>query len=360
MAIRVLIVDDSALVRRILAMGLSMDPEIEVMGAAASATEAWAMMQASKPDVITLDVEMPATDGVTFLTRFMPVMPVPTVVISALTREAAPLTLQAMEAGAVDVIEKPAVGNGDGLPLIMGEICERVRQAAQARPRVRGARAAPPPRRTGLVPAQARTAAPPRHLIAIGSSTGGVQALHRILPMFAEDCPPIVIVQHMPAGFTRDFARRLDGSCAVRVIEAEDGSPLETGCAYVAPGGERHMIVQRNGHRGLRLALVEGEAVCFSRPSVDVMFRSVAAEAGRDTAAALLTGMGRDGAAGLLAIREAGGRTFAQDESSSVVYGMPLAAAELGAAQAILPLDDIPDRIIRSFGPVAAPRVARP
>ena len=359
MPIRVLIVDDSPLVRRILAMGFSMDPEIEVMGTAASATEAWAMMQASKPDVITLDVEMPATDGVTFLTRFMPVMPVPTVVLSALTGDAASLTLQAMEAGAVDVIEKPAIGTGEGLPLMMGEICERVRAAALARPRVRDMRAAIPPRPTGPMPDKTRTIAPPQHLIAIGSSTGGVQALHRILPMFPEDSPPIVIVQHMPAGFTRDFARRLDGNCAIRVSEAEDGCSLENGCAYIAPGGEQHMIVQRKTHRGLQLALIKGDPVCFSRPSVDVMFRSVAQVAGRETAAALLTGMGRDGAAGLLAINRAGGRTFAQDEASSVVYGMPLAAAELGAAQVILPLDDIPDRIIRSFGQVPAPRVAR-
>lgn len=349
--VRVLIIDDSALVRRLLSMGLSMDPGIEVMGAAASATEAWALMQASKPDVITLDVEMPATDGVTFLSRYMQVMPVPTVIISSLTSEAAPLTLQAMEAGAVDVIEKPSVGLGDGLAIFMREVCERVRMAAQARPVARRKVAA-----RGTPPTAPKAACPPPsqlRLVVLGSSTGGVQALARILPMFPPDGPPIVIVQHMPAGFTGAFARRLDGSCGLHIREAADGDELQPGTAYIAPGGVQHLTLRRLGRQGWRAQLVESDPVCFSRPSVDVLFQSVARDGAFDVAAAVLTGMGRDGAAGLLALRNAGARTFAQDEATSVVFGMPFAAADLGAAQEIVALDDIPDRIIRSFRPVA-------
>lgn len=345
--VRVLIIDDSAMVRQVLSMGLAADPLISVMGAASNAEQAWQMMQAERPDVITLDVEMPGMDGVSFLRRYIPQMPVPTVVISALTHESAPVTLQAMEAGAVDVIEKPALGVGEGLPAIMRDVCARVRAAASARPtpgRLRPVR----PRAAALAAALGELRMAAGSLIAIGASTGGVQALGRILPMFPAESPGIVIVQHMPTGFTGAFAKRLNADCAMEVIEARDGDEVRPGRILLAPGGDRHMEVQR-GPTGWRVTMTEGAPVCFSRPSVDVLFRSVARHAGRDCAAALLTGMGKDGAAGMLAIRAAGGRTIAQDEASCVVYGMPLAAVELGAAETVLPLDEIPDRLIRSL-----------
>lgn len=354
--VRVLIVDDSAMVRRVLMMGLSSDPEIEVIGSASNATQAWDMMQAQRPDVITLDVEMPATDGVTFLSRYMQVMPIPTVMISALTSESAPVTLQAMEAGAVDVIEKPSLGV-EGMSGMMRDICERVRAAASARPVLRRARVrqAPPV----APPPQYDERAAHGTLMAIGSSTGGVQALSRILPMFPVASPPILIVQHMPEGFTGAFARRLDAVCNMSVCEARDGEEVRFGTVYIAPGGQRHMTVRREGASSWSILLEPGDPVSYSRPSVDVLFASVAQQAGRKAIAALLTGMGRDGARGMLAIRQAGGTTFAQDEATSVVYGMPFAAVELGAAKETLPLDDIPDRMLRCIT-VSQARAARP
>lgn len=352
--IRVLIVDDSAMVRKVLSMGLSADPAIEVVGTASNADLAWRMMQLQRPDVVTMDLEMPGTDGLTFLQTYLPKLPVPTVVISSLTREGTDITLRAMEAGAVDVLPKPSLGLGDGLPSIMPEVCARVRAAATARV-VIGRRP-----RGGLpaVPARPLPAGGDRTgLILLGSSTGGVQALTRILPMFPADCPPVLIVQHMPEGFTGPFASRLDAVSAITVREAQDGDAVLPGQALVAPGGRMHMVLARKG-RGLRVQLVAGDPVAFSRPSVDVLFESAARLAGAQTTAALLTGMGRDGAAGLLAIRNAGGRTLAQDEATSVVYGMPMAAAELGAAEAILPLTSIPARLLQML-PATPPQPAR-
>lgn len=338
--IRVLIVDDSAMVRKVLTMGLSADPAIEVVATASNADIAWKMIQLHRPDVVTLDVEMPGTDGLTFLRTFLPKIPVPTVMISSHTQEGAEITMRAMEAGAVDVLSKPTIGLADGLPSIMPEVSARVRAAASARV-VIGRRLPRPPRLSVPSPTGAKSG-----LIAIGSSTGGVQALSRILPQFPKDTPPILIVQHMPEGFTGPFANRLDALCQMSVREARDGDTVEPGTVLVAPGGKEHMTVTR--HAGsYRIALRGGDPVCYSRPSVDVLFDSVARVAARGCAAALLTGMGRDGAQGLLAIRRAGGRTVAQDEATSVVYGMPMAAAEIGAAEAILPLDDIAARLLQ-------------
>lgn len=338
--IRVLVVDDSAMVRKVLTLGLSADPGIEVVGTASNADTAWKMMQLHRPDVVTLDVEMPGTDGLTFLRSFLPKLPIPTVMISSHTQQGAEVTVRAMEAGAVDVLPKPSLGLADGLPSIMPEVSARVRAAASARV-VIGRRV---PR--SVTPLVSPRSGPPSGLIVIGSSTGGVQALSHILPQFPADGPPILIVQHMPEGFTGPFANRLNALCAMSVREARDGDPVEPGTVLVAPGGKEHMAVVRHG-RGLRVTIQPGDPVCFSRPSVDVLFDSVARIAARGCAAALLTGMGRDGANGLLAIRKAGGRTVAQDEATSVVYGMPMAAAEIGAAEAILPLDDIPARLLQ-------------
>ncbi len=343
--VRVLIVDDSAMVRKILTMGLSSDRFIEVVGAASNPDTAWKMIQDLRPDVITLDVEMPDMDGISFLRAFLPKARVPTVMISAHTRDGAQTSIDAMEAGAVDIIPKPALaGLANGLPAMMADICARVRAAADAHVILGRTRPAIP---RGPVPVEPRPKGRSNsaEILALGSSTGGVQALGTILPMFPADCPPIVIVQHMPEAFTGPFATRLDGTCTVTVREAQDGDLLEPGTVFIAPGGKRHMEIIAHG-RGYRIRLAEGPAVCFSRPSVDVLFNSVARLAGSNAAAAILTGMGRDGAAGLLAIRNAGGRTLAQDEETSVVYGMPMAAWENGAAEAALPLEDIPARML--------------
>jgi two-component system, chemotaxis family, protein-glutamate methylesterase/glutaminase len=340
--IKVLIVDDSAMVRRVLTTGLATDPQIEVVGAASSADAAWTLMQELRPDVVTLDIEMPGTDGLTFLKTYLKKLPIPTVVISSLTREGAQVTLRAMEAGAVDIVAKPTLGLGDGLPSIMSGLCARVRAAAKARVIVGGRK---PPQRTMVQPPPVPTGNPSLSVIALGASTGGVQALCRILPLFPADSPGVVVVQHMPEGFTSAFAQRLDSLCAMTVREAQDGDLVRNGLVLLAPGGSRHMGLVRRG-MGLCVILTAGEPVCFSRPSVDALFVSVARVVGPNAVAALLTGMGRDGANGLLAIRKAGGRTLTQDEATSVVYGMPMAANELGASEETLPLDAIPNRLL--------------
>lgn len=351
--VRVLVVDDSAMVRKVLSIGLSADPSIEVVGTASNADIAWQLIQLHKPDVITLDVEMPHLDGLTFLRTFLPKMPIPTVMISSLTREGAQISLRALEAGAVDVISKPSLGMaGDGLPTIMADVCARVRAAASAKVEIGRVvrRPAPTPASTPAGNAISRLMPGARDVttvLAIGSSTGGVQALSRILPQFPADAPAMVIVQHMPEGFTGPFAARIDGLCSVNVREARHGDLLEPGLVLIAPGGTRHMQLERHG-RGYSVSLIDGDPVSFSRPSVDVLFNSVAKIVGKHAVAAVLTGMGRDGANGLLAIRAAGGRTFAQDEATSVVYGMPMAAYEIGAAEAVLALDDVPARMLQA------------
>ncbi len=358
--VRVLIVDDSAMVRKVLTMGLSSDRFIQVVGAASNTETAWKLIQDLRPDVITLDVEMPEMDGITFLRSFLPKARIPTVMISAHTRDGAQTSMDAMEAGAVDVIPKPALGAGlaSGLPSMMVDICARVRAAADAHVVLGRARPAAPRRPDPAIPASPRILGG-AEILALGSSTGGVQALGTILPMFPSDCPPIVIVQHMPEAFTGPFAARLDTTCTVNVREAQDGDAVEAGTVLIAPGGKRHMELDRMG-RGYRIRLVEGPAVCFSRPSVDVLFNSVARLAGVNAVAAILTGMGRDGAAGLMAIRNAGGRTLSQDQESSVVYGMPMAAWENGASEAALPLEEIPARMLQMLGTRATRPDMRP
>jgi two-component system chemotaxis response regulator CheB len=330
--VRVLIVDDSAMMRKVLSMGLSADPGIEVVGMASDGEKALDMVESLDPDVITLDIEMPRIDGVTFLQGLMPKRPVPTVVISSVTSAGADITLRALEAGAVDVIAKPSLGAMSGASGVMADICQRVRAAALAKPIMGG-------QRVSQITLRARPR-PSNHIIVIGASTGGVQALATLLPMMPPDAPPIAIVQHMPEGFTNSFARRLDMACRIKVREAQDGDELAPGLALIAPGGNRHMLLAGQ-MPSLRVVLQEGPPVCFSTPSVDVLFDCAARRIGMNCAAALLTGMGKDGAEGMLAIRRAGGRTIAQDEASSVVWGMPGQAVAIGAAEQILPLSYI-------------------
>lgn len=339
--VRVLIVDDSALVRKILSGGMSRDPDIEVVGQAGDPYRARDLLVELKPDVITLDVEMPRMDGVTFLKNFMGVMPTPTIMISSLTQSGRRISLEAMEAGAVDIIAKPAIGLVDGLPVLLDDICRRVKAAARIDVSRFGGREQRP-----IAEVRALDETTDR-IIAIGASTGGVQALCRVIPAFPADSPGIAIVQHMPAGVTASFAERLNGLSKMRVKEASHGDRLTAGLVLIAPGGPRHMSIVRSGGE-YRVVLKEGPEVNFSRPAVDVLFNSVSAAGGRNVAAAVLTGMGRDGAAGLLAIRKAGGRTFAQDEATSVVFGMPKAAIEVGAAEVTAALDKMPGLLVRA------------
>lgn len=355
---RVLIVDDSAMVRKILSLGLSQDPEIEVIGTAADPRVAMQYLLKDRPDVITLDLEMPNMDGLTFLRGLMAKTPIPTVVISSQTQRSAQSTVDALAAGAVEVIAKPNVELGGGLNTMMDEIAERLKIAAQAyvgdvKPQSALTSAPRPVARTGLSSSRNAVAGTqadvnaPDWLIAIGASTGGVQALTHVLEALPADTPPIVIVQHMPEGFTASFARRLNQTCALTVQEAKQGDVLEKGLVLIAPGGPCHMRIQPHG-KGFAVDLIEGPEVCFSRPAVDVLFKSVAQHARGRVSSAILTGMGRDGAEGQLAIRLSGGRTVAQDEASCVVFGMPHAAAEMRAPEALVPLSEIPSWLLQS------------
>jgi len=346
--IKVLVVDDSALVRKILSDGLSKDPVIEVIGAAPDPYRARDILVVERPDVITLDVEMPKMDGVTFLRKYMAVYPTPTIMVSSLTSNGKRITIEALEAGAVDVVTKPEVGVADELPRMLETLREKVKAAASVRVRRRSE-----DHRVASVTVMHEVKALDEStdkVIAIGASTGGTEALARILPAFPPATPGIVVVQHMPAGFTASFASRLDSLCAMEVREAAGGERVRPGLILIAPGGERHMKIRRSGGQYL-VALESGDKVSGHRPSVDEMFSSVAGHAGKNAVAALLTGMGRDGAEGLLEIRKAGGRTVAQDEATSVVFGMPKAAWENGGAERLLSLEEIPAEIMAGFGP---------
>lgn len=351
--IRALVVDDSALVRSILRAGLSADPEIEVVATARDPYEARDFLVREKPDVMTLDVEMPRMDGVTFLKKFMAVLPTPTVVLSSLTARGTKLCVEALEAGAVDVVAKPTAGVAGGLDGMMEDLRRRVKAAARVRVVARAAEVTP-------VNEQALSESTDR-VIALGASTGGVAALTRILPAFPRGTPGIVLVQHMPAGFTRDFAARLSHLCAMSVREACDGDRVMLGQILVAPGGTRHLEVRRFGGE-YRIKLEEGPPVSGHVPSVDRFFSSVARYVGPNAIGCLLTGMGEDGARGLLQIRASGGRSFAQDEATSAVWGMPAAAAQLGAAEALVPLQGVPAALLGACAPRRSqrpPAVAR-
>ena len=340
--IKVLIVDDSAVARDLLERALSRDPDIEVVGKASDAFAARDKIVFLKPDVITLDVEMPRMDGIEFLKRLMAQFPIPTVVVSAVTAEGSRKALDALDAGAIEVVGKPSAMNPNALSDMIAELVEKVKAAAGADlskiKAVAAANAVTKVRPRSKLPAAA-AGARSRRLIAIGASTGGTTAIRRIVEAFPADTPPVVIVQHMPPVFTGMFAEALDKSSAMTVREAEDGMPLVHGLVLVAPG-DRHLRIAADGD-GWVARCSDGPKVSGHRPSVDVLFNSVAAVAGSDAVAALLTGMGRDGADGMLAILNAGGRCIAQDEASSVVWGMPREAWSAGAAEKLVPLDSI-------------------
>ncbi len=345
--VRVLIVDDSALVRNVLERALNQDPGIEVVGCARNPYEARDLLVRLRPDVMTLDIEMPRMDGISFLRKFMAVLPTPTVVLSSLAIAGSELAQRARDAGAVDVLQKPSQGVAQGLNSAMNELVARVKAAAKADVKKR-ARAGEPDHAQPSVLGQTTD-----KVIGIGASTGGVAALGRILPQFPAGAPGIVIVQHMPAGFTRDFAQRLDSQCAVRVAEARDGDRVLRGHVLVAPGGEEHCEVRRVGGE-YRVRLVKGPAVSGHVPSVDVLFASLAEWVGANAVGCLLTGMGSDGAHGLMSMRTRGASTFAQARETCAVWGMPAAADALGAAQRLVPLSDMVEALMRASGARAA------
>lgn len=326
---KVLIVDDSALIRRLMTEILSADPELEVVGTAPDPLVARDKIKQLRPDVLTLDVEMPRMDGLTFLENLMRLHPLPVLMVSSLTEAGADVTLQALELGAVDFVTKPKIDVSVGLNAYAELLREKVRALGRVRPRAATQSA---PQR--LVRRPYRTT---DQIIAIGASTGGTEAIRAVLERMPADAPAIVITQHIPAAFSAPFAARLDRSSAMAVCEASDGQQILPGHAYVAPG-DRHLLIERSGARYVS-RLSDGPPQNRHRPSVEAMFDSLATHAGRNVVATILTGMGEDGARGLLTLREAGARTFAQDEASSVVWGMPGAAFKLGACERVLPLD---------------------
>jgi two-component system chemotaxis response regulator CheB len=351
--IRVLVIDDSASVRQAMTAILTADPQIEVIAAAADPFAAARHMQTEVPDVITLDVEMPRMDGITFLRRLMAQCPVPVVMCSSLVEEGSDTLLQALEAGAVDVILKPRVGVADHLAEAHMLIRETVKGAARARVRAgRATRAAAPAAKLSadavLPPPTGRAMSKTTEMVVcIGASTGGTEALREVLEELPINSPGIVVVQHMPESFTRAFARRLDGLCQVDVKEAEDGDTVMRGRVLIAPGGLRHTMLERQGARYV-VAVREGPLVSRHRPSVDVLFRSAARNAGANAVGIIMTGMGDDGARGLLEMKQAGARTFAQDEATSIVFGMPKEAIARGAADKVVPLNRIARELLHA------------
>jgi two-component system, chemotaxis family, protein-glutamate methylesterase/glutaminase len=337
--IRVLIVDDSAIVRKILTDSLSGEPDIEVVGTAPDPFVARDKILSMKPDVLTLDIEMPRMDGLTFLRKIMHYQPMPVIVVSSLGIASSRTALQALEAGAIDVLAKPCG------PQSVGElrlsIASKIRAARVAR--LQSPKEMSPAIQSPAIP-RSSPAFSSSAVIAIGASTGGTEAIRRVLADFPENCPGVVIAQHIPAVFSRSFANRLNELCTIQVREAEDGDKLEPGLALIAPGNF-HMLLRR-APSGYRIEIKDGPLVCFQRPAVDVLFHSVAEAAGSHATAAILTGMGSDGVQGMLAMKKAGGRTIAQDEESCVVFGMPREAIRAGAVDRVLPLSAISEALL--------------
>ena len=334
--IRVLVVDDSPMMQRLLSTILDADPEIEVIGTAGDPYEARARIKELDPDVVTLDLEMPNMNGIDFLHKIMQLRPMPVVVISSHVEQSEAIAREVLEAGAHACLPKPKLDDEASL-LAMRRI---VRQAGRGGPPVESMNGAHRSA-TGMRSSQSGHDAASRgrpELVAIGASTGGIEAISEVLSTFSADCPPTVIVQHLPAGFSRNLADRLNRLVKPAVREAADGEPLAPGTVYIAPGGERHLVVSGPALKG---RLIAGDPVSGHRPSIDVLFGSIAQLKGVSVAAALLTGMGSDGARGMYRIRSNGGRTVSQDEATSLIFGMPKAAVELGAAAEVLPITRI-------------------
>ena len=345
MKIRVLVVDDSALMRDLLTQLIEHSPDMEVVGKAPDAQAARELIKALDPDVLTLDVNMPKMDGLEFLERLMRLRPMPVVMVSSYTEAGSETTLRALELGAVDFIGKPRADNEVALVEYADELAEKIRAAKRARLRHSSGTAVAPKApvqisRTGL-------ASPAGSVLFVGASTGGTEAIKMFLQGMPANCPPILVVQHMPEAFTGSFARRLDALCHPRVIEAQGNERVEQGTVYIAPG-HSHLKIRR-GSGGYLTELARTELVNRHRPSVDVLFESAANLLGAKGLGVILTGMGKDGAQGLLKMRQAGARTFGQNEASCVVYGMPREAYEIGAVEVQASLDDLPKYVLACF-----------
>jgi two-component system, chemotaxis family, protein-glutamate methylesterase/glutaminase len=350
--IKVLIVDDSAVVRQTLTSILESDPKIEVMDTAGDPYYAARIMQNEAPDVITLDIEMPRMDGLTFLRKIMRQHPIPVVIISSLTQEGTLTALKALEYGAVEIITKPQLGTKTFLEESKIKLCDAVKAAAKANLKIKNIPVAPI-EVTPKLSADAVLSKSPVHsmikttemVVAVGASTGGTEALALFLRAFPPDCPGIVIVQHMPEMFTKTFANRLNEECRINVKEAENNDTILRGQALIAPGN-KHMLVKRSGAK-YYVEVVEGPLVNRHRPAVDVLFRSTAQYAGANAVGIIMTGMGDDGAKGMAEMKEAGAFTIAQDEKSCVVFGMPKEAIKLNAVDKVMPLDQIAPLVIK-------------
>ena len=349
--IRVLIVDDSAVVRQTMADILSSDPHIEVMATAADPFVAADRIREEVPDVITLDVEMPRMDGITFLQKIMSQHPIPVVMCSSLTDDGSQTALKALEYGAVEIIQKPRMGTKQFLEESKVRICDVVKAAAQARVKKISAvkpRAIEPKLSADVIISRSTSKAmieTTEKVVVIGASTGGTEALRAFLQVLPADSPGIVIVQHMPEGFTRAFSERLNTLCSITVKEAENNDSVVRGRALIAPGNH-HLLLKRSGARYF-VEIKDGPLVSRHRPSVDVLFRSAARYAGKNAVGVIMTGMGDDGAKGMLEMKEAGAFTIAQDEATSVVFGMPNEAIKLGGVNLIKPLGSIPAEVLR-------------
>ncbi len=336
--IRVLCVDDSALIRDLMSEIINGHDDMEVVAVAPDPLVARDLIKQHDPDVLTLYVEMPRMDGLDFLERLMRLRPMPVLMVSSLTQAGSEVTLRALELGAVDFLQKPALGIRSGMIEYSELIAEKIRAAARSRPRriQAGGRDAPKPLKSVMVSSE--------KLVILGASTGGPEAIRQVLEPLPANCPAILIAQHMPGGFTRSFAQRLDKLCRIAVKEAEDGERVLPGHAYIARGDRHLKLVRRGANYVVRLD--EGPPVNRHRPSVDVLFHSAATQAGRNAIGVLLTGMGKDGAAGLLAMRRAGATTLAQDEDTSLVFGMPREAIAIGAATETVPLEQVAPRMM--------------
>ena len=345
---RVVVVDDSALVRSLLSAIINGERDMECVGAAADPLIAREMIRTLNPDVITLDVEMPRMDGIDFLGKLMRLRPTPVVMVSTLTERGADITLRALELGAVDFVAKPKLGVADGLARLADDITAKVRVAALAQMRRPAAAGASGDAQANDKPPAAISAIgrlSTEKIVFIGASTGGTEATRELLVNLPADCPAVLITQHMPAGFTKSYAARLDGLCRLSVAEARDGERILPGHAYIAPGGTAHLSVERSGANYIA-RVVEGEPVNRHRPSVEVLFKSAARVAGPNALGIMLTGMGADGASAMKEMRDAGSYNLVQDEATCVVFGMPKEAIAAGAANEVLPLSQIAPRLI--------------
>jgi len=342
--IKVLIVDDSALIRGVMKEIINSQPDMEVVGVAPDPLVARDLIKQTNPDVLTLDVEMPKMDGLDFLERLMRLRPMPVLMVSSLTERGSEITMRALELGAVDFVTKPKVSIQSGMLEYTDLIAEKIRIASHARIKSRTPPGAQP---TGTLAPLRNPLTSSEKLIIIGASTGGTEAIKEFLVQLPPDCPGILITQHMPEGFTRSFANRLDKLCKISVKEAEGGERVLPGHAYLAPGHSHLMLVRSGANYMTRLD--QGPPVNRHRPSVDVLFSSAAASAGKNAVGVILTGMGKDGAAGMLEMQKAGAYNLAQDEASCVVFGMPKEAIAIGATHDVAPLQELPGRVLEFF-----------